>query len=198
MQQGSEQVKIAGVIFDMDGTLIEPAIDFAAMRRAVGIQKGDLLDTIAKWGDCEKSRKALDVIASFERDAAERMALMPGTRELMDWLCARGVRCAIVTRNNQDTMERAIGLLGCSFEHAIDRSFSPPKPEPDALLHVATQWGCEPGALWMIGDSRHDLLAAQRAGMPCCLVAHPYNANYLHEADHAVERLDELIPWFEA
>ena len=182
-----------GVIFDMDGTLIEPAIDFKAMRRAIGVPTGDVLEVIASWGDEARAAEALATIASFEREAALKMALMPGVTELLAWLSERPLQRAIVTRNNHHTLQLAVDMMKLDFSPLIDRSFSPPKPAPDALLRIATDWGMAPEEVWMIGDSRHDLHAAQAAGMRCCLVAQHYNRDYLHEAHAVVERLDELI-----
>lgn len=186
-------MRTRGVIFDMDGTLIEPAIDFVAMRRAIGIASGDVLEVIESWGDEARATEALATIAAFERQAADDMKLMPGVPELLEWLTTGPLARAIVTRNNQHTLQLAVELMRHDFSPLIDRSFTPPKPAPDALLRIAQEWDMAPEEVWMIGDSRHDLLAARAAGMRCCLVAQRYNSNYLHEAHAVVERLDELI-----
>ena len=39
------------------------------------------------------------------------------------------------------------------------------KPDPDPLLAFAQRMGCAPEQVAMVGDSRHDLIAAQAAGM---------------------------------
>ena len=84
------KTRLRGVVFDMDGTLTVPAIDFAAMYRAVlgddeyrrikaqnpsGI---DILHEIENWGP-EKQRKAYDAIADYERQGLDRLQIMPGT-----------------------------------------------------------------------------------------------------------------------
>ena len=198
MVEGPSTIRPRGVIFDMDGTLIEQAIDFIGMRQAVGVERGDLLEVIASWGECERALAALETIARYEARAALEMALMPGVEALLAWLERHALERAIITRNNRATLERALELLQVEFSHALDRTFLPPKPSPDSLLHVARAWEVEPEAIWMVGDSRHDLHAARAAGIRCCLVAQPYNASYLHEADAVIERLDELIAILEA
>ena len=85
----ASKVRLRGVVFDMDGTLTVPAIDFAAMYRAVlgddeyrrikaenpsGI---DILHQIEDWSP-EKQRKAYETIAEYERQGLDRLEIMPG------------------------------------------------------------------------------------------------------------------------
>lgn len=81
--------RLRGVVFDMDGTLTVPVIDFAAMYQSVlgdeeyvrikalnpsGI---DILHIIQSWAP-EKQRRAYEVIADFERQGIDRLQIMPG------------------------------------------------------------------------------------------------------------------------
>lgn len=83
------RARLRGVVFDMDGTLTVPAIDFAAMYKAVlgedeycrikaenpsGI---DILHQIESWIP-EKKRRAHETIAEYERQALDRLQIMPG------------------------------------------------------------------------------------------------------------------------
>ncbi|MCO5560674.1 hypothetical protein L7F22_014291 [Adiantum nelumboides] len=76
---------LRGVIFDMDGTLTVPVIDFAQMYRDVlgpnhpRIVSGspiDILHEIQEWPS-EKQQTAYQVITRHEREAHERLQLMP-------------------------------------------------------------------------------------------------------------------------
>jgi phosphoglycolate phosphatase-like HAD superfamily hydrolase len=99
-----------GVIFDMDGTLVEHAIDFADMRRRVYavadsdpmgrdlVDRGCVLalaDELSPGGR-EECRVIFDEIA---RDALECARLMPGGVELVRYLRDAGLRRAVLTRN---------------------------------------------------------------------------------------------------
>lgn len=189
---------IKGIVFDMDGTLIAPAIDFHAMRRAVGVMEGDILKVIEQWEE-ERQREARETIAEFERQARERMELMPGATELIAHLEQRGLRRAILTRNTVETVEVMMREhLDDKFAPVLDRTYSPPKPAPDALLHIMDVWEVAPEEVVMMGDSRHDLETAEAADVTTCLVCHEYNRDLWTRADIVVERLDELRHHIEA
>lgn len=80
---------LRGVVFDMDGTLTVPVIDFHAMYRevlgperyAAAKQAGggniDILRQIEAWRPEEQTR-AYGVIARFEQDGLDRLQIMPG------------------------------------------------------------------------------------------------------------------------
>jgi phosphoserine phosphatase len=85
-QPQQQQRTLRGVVFDMDGTLTVPTIDFASMyRRVLGdehprIVSGspiDILHEIAEWSP-EKQVQAYAIIAEYEKQALERLQIMPG------------------------------------------------------------------------------------------------------------------------
>lgn len=186
-----------GVIFDMDGTLIEPAIDFAGLRLALGLPTEDLLTTLAAW-DAPRRDQAMAIIERFEHEAAARMALRAGALELMTWLRARQLPVAIVTRNTHARVLQLEALLAARFDVILDRTFTPPKPHAAPLHHIASRWGAPPHALLMVGDSAHDLDSARAAQMPFALVTHDDNAHHVPDADWSVDRLDALIAILDA
>lgn len=190
-------LKRQGVIFDMDGTLIEPAIDFAMLRQALGIIEGDILHSMELMSASSRERAA-QIIESFEAKAALKMELRAGALELLKWLRARQIPSAIVTRNLHPRVEQLHALLGDHrFDPVIDRSFLPPKPHPASILHIVSHWGITPATAWMVGDSSHDLHAARGAGVSGVLIRHADNAHEEPHADLVIDRLDELIPHIE-
>jgi len=85
---------LRGVVFDMDGTLTVPVIDFQAMyrevlggdaayaaARAAGGGSVDILHCIEDWAP-DKQRHAYEVIARFEKEGLDRLQIMPGERPL--------------------------------------------------------------------------------------------------------------------
>ena len=61
------------VIFDMDGTLTLPAIDFDRLRAEIGIESGTILEALETMTTDERTR-AYDIIEEHERVAARRFA----------------------------------------------------------------------------------------------------------------------------
>ena len=167
---------VRGVIFDMDGTLTVPVIDFAAMRRRVGVgQTGDILDIIKTW-DTDRQEQAKKILADIEEEALQRMQVMPGVLDLCDYLDEHRIPRALITRNVIKSVrwfhaehfcrpcER--GITRGPFIPAYSRECGfPYKPNPGALLHVCEQWGIMPSEMIMIGDSaKDDVAAGNRAG----------------------------------
>jgi HAD superfamily hydrolase (TIGR01509 family) len=186
-----------GVIFDMDGTLTEPTIDFAAMRADLGLPTGDILAHVEGLSGPARAR-AEAIIHDHEESAP--MTLRPGCLELLEALDAAGLPRAIITRNSSRGVERLLehlgelGELGAGFSPALDRSFLPPKPEPDSLLHVAHAWGLPIDRLVMVGDSVHDMLAARNARALPILVGSTHTARAAKLAAHHAPHLHDLVP----
>jgi len=64
----SSMPKIKGLVFDLDGTLTVPVLDFKLMRERTGIIKGDMLDEIEKMPLGSKERQRCEqVIHDMER-----------------------------------------------------------------------------------------------------------------------------------
>lgn len=184
---------VRGVIFDMDGTLIEPAIDFAGMRQAVGVLEGDILHVIETWSP-ERQREAHATLARFEAEAAAHMELRQGCMALLDGMRALDVRASIITRNTHATVDQMLHMVDPHRFHPIlDRTFDPPKPAPDSVHHVLANWGMEPHEVVFVGDSRHDLETAERAGVPAYLMLHGENAHLRERAHGVLGSLEELL-----
>jgi len=163
---------IKGVIFDMDGTLTMPVIDFVEMRRRCGVLTGDLLDTIAGW-PADKQHAAHKAIQEVEEEALVRMQLMPGLLELCSFLGSQNLPRGLVTRNVDTSVKyfHDNHFTLTPFWPALSRDFKPYKPNPGALLHICQQWSILPQEAIMIGDSaKDDVVAGNRAGMDTILL----------------------------
>merc|ERR1719424_1953025 len=96
--------RLRGVVFDMDGTLTRPNLDFGEMYRRAGVDKSeDILAAIAAMPPADAA-KASAVVEEMEAEGRRTLALMPGAAELAAWLEAHGVQSALVTRNSDATV----------------------------------------------------------------------------------------------
>ena len=101
MSSSSSDSKILrGVVFDMDGTLTKPNLDFAEMYRRCGVDRSkDILEEIDAMTPKEQE-KANQIIDDMEEEGRRTLELMPGCIELMNCLwkerwcanCALGFR----------------------------------------------------------------------------------------------------------
>src|SRR3954447_75429 len=87
------------VLFDMDGTLTEPMLDFPRIKAAMGIGDRPILEALSEMNACDRSL-AEPVLHEHEERAAAGSTLNPGCRELLHLVRERGIRTALITRNS--------------------------------------------------------------------------------------------------
>jgi len=97
---------IRGAVFDMDGTLTLPVIDFAEMRRRAGVPPGgDILATIEAITDPEAKAAAIAAVEEVEREGLEGLAPAKGLHSVLSRLDELGLPRGLVTRNNRFAVE---------------------------------------------------------------------------------------------
>lgn len=163
---------LRGVVFDMDGTLIVPNIDYASMYRRCGIDRASdilqVLETLPAAASAEKRA----IVEEVEAEALRTMALAPGALEVAAWLQAHKVPTALVTRNKLKAAE-ALQAQFAPFDFIFSRDHGghPMKPDPAALLHIAAAWQVAPESIAMVGDSpANDIAFGNAAGAVTVLV----------------------------
>ena len=162
----------AAVLFDMDGTLTVPLIDFDAIRRDLGQPAGPILEWMATLSPADRSA-ADTILLRHEDDAAERSTLNPGCRELLDWLDAVGVGVALVTRNTRRSVDVVRRRHDLHIDVRVTREDGKFKPDPAPLLLACDRLGVTPDRAWMVGDGYHDVEAGLAAAMAATVwVAH--------------------------
>ncbi|TQV99389.1 hypothetical protein V2A60_004865 [Cordyceps javanica] len=214
----SDAPKLQGIVFDMDGTLCEPQnYMFGEMRAALGITKAvDIIDHMNSLPAAEQPA-AHAAIQDIERAAMAKQAPQPGLDALMRYLDARAVPKAICTRNFNVPVDHLLGkfLAYTTFAPVVTRDFTPPKPSPAGILHIAKQWelrrqqqgrgsgeegedaaaSADATGLIMVGDSIDDMTAGRAAGAATVLLVNDANrelADHAH-TDLVISRLDELV-----
>lgn len=181
-----------GVIFDMDGTLIEPLLDFARLRDELGIAAGmgiiEALDAMDPT-DAAPRRKLL---LAREMHAASKAALHPGAVETLDAIRDAGLKTALLTRNAAEAMAVVLERFDLKFDLAWSREDGPIKPEPDGILRACRQLDIAPARTACVGDFRYDMLAANAAGAVGIVLARSGKCDFADLARHVITELDQL------
>lgn len=198
---------IRGVIFDMDGVLVdsEPLINRAAVAmfheaghaRIVG---EDFTPFIGAGEDryiggvAEQYGIPLDVAAAKARTYAIYLAWFvqeldpyPGARELVERCRATAAQVAVASATDRVRLEANLDRAGLpvgTWDAVVcGEDVTNKKPAPDAFLLAARRLGLQPTACVVIEDSRNGVAAAKAAGMRCVAVAQTFPATELRDAD---------------
>lgn len=182
---------LLGVVFDLDGTLIDSNHDYLRMRREViriaesrGVVPGHLSarETIPKILEAALSELALagvpegdrfrfegevnDAIDKIELEALPRTKARPGAVPLLKTLTDRGYRLAILTRSSEAFCRSALQRTGLReyFPNLRTRSSpGPAKPSPESLLLLLKEMGVSLDRAVYVGDHPFDGECATRA-----------------------------------
>ncbi len=182
---------IQAVIFDLDGTLTVPVLDFDAIRKETGLE-GPILEELPKL-DEKARRRTLDVLARHEKKAALESQLNPGARNVLQRLRQRSIRTAILTRNSRASLDTVVSLHGIEVDARRSRDDGTCKPSPEPVLDLCDRLGVLPEETLVVGDTLFDLQAARRAGATSALLLNSKNGHFTGEADHAIRNLEATL-----
>lgn len=202
------QALLRGIVFDLDGTLTIPCLDFKKLKNQLQID--DHVDVLGYVGTlCDEERKkAMQIIADFEAEGRNNLKLQPGLDDLFRYIGEETkLKLAVLTRNNMNGVEHFLSKckeFGLSyvrqdiFSIILTRDFKPVKPDPAPVLHIASQWDIMPKNIIVIGDHKQDILCGQQAGSTTILVNNESNKETRRLADLNVDSLSDIIPIIKA
>lgn len=181
-------MKIEGIIFDLDGTLVHTIEDIAGAANIMfakhGLPEHDL-DYYLKWigngavkfierahGSPVSEMQLRAYVSEFKDIYAENLhnksRVYEGVPEVLDELVDRGLKISVLS-NKPHLLTREV----CEFylsQWPLDpvlgqREEVPRKPDPAAAFEIAEHMGIAPENILFVGDSDNDILTAQAAGM---------------------------------
>ena len=194
MPKKIEGTQPSAVIFDLDGTLTRPYLDFDAIRAEIGIAAGPILEAIDTM-DASARRRAEDILRRNEAEAAENATLHEGAVEVVDEIRARGHPVAILTRNARATVDLVLSRYGIVVDTIRTREDGPIKPSAEPVLSICRQLHADPTLSWVVGDYLFDILSGESAGTRTVLmIGDGERPVFADRADHVIRRLAELLP----
>jgi HAD superfamily hydrolase (TIGR01549 family) len=179
------------ILFDMDGTLTRPLLDFDQIRRDMGIN-GPILEALANM-PAEKRIDAEKILHEHEDRAAEASTLNPGCSELLEWLEQAGVKTAVVTRNTRRSVGTVFRRHGLNFEVCVTREDATYKPAPAPLYLACDRLKVASTDAWMVGDGYHDIEAGLAANVRTVWLSHGRTRDFAATPTVVVNDLTELF-----
>ncbi|GHU05743.1 phosphoglycolate phosphatase, bacterial [Alphaproteobacteria bacterium] len=208
-----------GVVFDLDGTLVDSAPDIlAALNRLLldyGRRKADG-DELRFWLGDGVSRlvaRAFDARGGLPEGVALEMAarefrsfysghatdetrLFPHVAEVLEQLQEQGYRLGVCTNKGDALALEVLEGLGIRrrFSAVLGGDRSPVcKPDPAHILKTLEEMGADPARALMVGDTDNDVAAAKRAGIPVVVTSFGYACGPVTNADAVIDDFLELL-----
>jgi HAD superfamily hydrolase (TIGR01509 family) len=188
-------MSIKAVIFDLDGTITEPYLDFDAIRKDMGLAQdsGPVLESMEKMSASER-RRVDEILHRHEQKAVTESTLNPGAKETLESLRRDGIFIGILTRNLRENAFAIAGKHNLQFDAVIGREDGPAKPDSFGVEEICRQFGVKPSETMLVGDYLFDLLCAKSAGAAAVLLAnHHQSEEFAEHADFCIEKISDIL-----
>ena len=212
--------EIKGVIFDMDGTLIDSMwvweeVDVDYVKRYQLVEPEGFYEAIEgmSFTDVAKYYKKTfpqirDSVEQIKADWMEmgyrlyrdEVELKSGVKEFLEELKKRGIKIGIATSNDRDMTEMVLEARGILQEFdAICTSDEVKigKPALDVYLKAAEDLGVDPKDCLIFEDVPAGLMAGKSAGMQTCAVADKFSEDQIEKkralADYFIQDYFEVL-----
>jgi len=163
---------IRGLIFDLDGTLVDSQLDFDLMRQEMDLPPGRILESIAALPE-QRARICMQILQRHEIEGAARATLLPGVDLLLRKAHECSIPVGIVTRNSREISLAVLSRLQIRHDVLLTRDDGPIKPDPWGVRQICERWNVPARQVVMIGDYMFDVLAGRGAGTRTVLLTHP-------------------------
>lgn len=196
------RAKINAVFFDLDGTLVDSALDLTiALKNTFdilglkphpevkikqwvgnGVDKlihralTDSMDGIAEKDKFDVARRIFD--ESYSLQAGRSCNIYPGVLKCLENLKQQHIKLVCITNKDrkfteillkESDLDKYFDVLVCGDDLAAK------KPDPSMLLFAAEKTNEKIANCLMVGDSKSDVLAANRANIPIVCVSSGYS-----------------------
>jgi len=181
---------IKGMIFDIDGTLIDTnAAHVEAWRRAFArmgyhVPTQRIVAETGKGGDHlvpsvlgdEVEKREGESLRRLQKEefltiaATQHFGVFPGTEEIFPALRARGIGTALATSSDEKHLDATLASAGLDLRRLADvvvtkAEKEASKPAPDLVVDSVERLGLSATECAMVGDTVYDGEACRRAGV---------------------------------
>jgi HAD superfamily hydrolase (TIGR01509 family) len=210
--------RVAAIIFDMDGVLVDSEAVWDDVRRRFteeaggrwhdGAQRDMMGMSSIEWSRYVRDRLGVEMdpdrisAAVADRVVAvyrERLPLLPGAVESVRSL-AEHWPLALASSSNRHVIDLVLELaeIADAFQATVSsEEVRAGKPAPDVYLEAARRLGAEPTACVAIEDSTNGIRSAAAAGMAVVAAPNrdfPPDPDALERASLVLDSLTELTP----
>jgi HAD superfamily hydrolase (TIGR01509 family) len=155
---------IKGLIFDLDGTVVDVYYDWPQIREALGTQGQPILTYLDGLAEPERSLK-WKILEKYEDGATQKAKVKKGIPSFFRFLEKRGVKKALVTNNSRRNVSLLLRKFDLKFECVITRESGLWKPSAAPVLAAIKHLGLKQRECGLVGDSSFDVWAAEKAGI---------------------------------
>lgn len=200
-------MNLRGVLFDLDGTLVDTAPDLVAALHAVWVwrqREGPLpnlpwsslvsqgamaLIEAAMGPTTAKARdeELLYFLEHYKNNIFTHSIIFSGVIDALDKLAKRGVSLGVVTNKSESLAHRLLDQSGLSHRFSVvigGDSLPHKKPAPEPLLAACDALHVLPEQTVMVGDDQRDMVAAIRANMACVVAMWGYGVDQIEMDAH--------------
>lgn len=215
---------IACVLFDLDGTLLDTALDMARALNRLRQEQGlpalpyERIRSEVSHGSPAMIRLGFDLspedslfpilrqrfLDLYSLDLTGETVLFPGMDAALAHLEARDIPWGVVTNKPgwlTDPLLRQLNLFERAACVVSGDTVSRRKPHPEPLLHACRLIDVDPGRCLYVGDAERDIQAGKDAGMTTLVARFGYIGTYENPqnwgADGFIDTPYDLLAWLE-
>ena len=203
-----------GIIFDLDGTIIDTREDLAL---AINLMRADYdlppftVTKIASYvGNGSRtlversiSETTLDIddalrkfVHHYSQHLTDNTYCYDGAVETLKKLNNTEIKCAILTNKPETPTLEILNTMDLSqfFDPILGGDSTPfLKPDPGALNLIIDKWGIPKEELLMVGDNYTDIHVAKNGGIKSAFFTFGYGVKDAVEPDYILDNFSDLL-----
>ncbi len=207
--------RIEGVVFDVDGTIIDTFEHIVRAFEVVLPEYGALADreaiaavigrTLRQCYEVLHPSGDHDVMAARHHEVQQApnmydlITIYDGFTDVLDTLADASIKSAVLTNRSRISLDLIFSHLGIQDKFDVvvtPQDVTTPKPDPEGLLLVSKKLKLPPASLAIVGDTEIDILAGKKAGVAMTVgVTHGFGSRKsitAAGADKIIDHFDDL------